>query len=153
LPIVCLRFFTVYGPRQRPDLAIRKFIDMIAAGKPISVFGDGSSSRDYTFVEDTVSGIMAAIDHDCRYDIFNLGNSRPVSLLTLIRTIEEAVGRTAEIRWMPQQPGDVPITFADITKARRLLGYEPQTLLRDGIPKAVEWSRSRAALITASSGR
>jgi UDP-glucuronate 4-epimerase len=137
--VVCLRFFTVYGPRQRPDLAIRKFTEMIARGEPISVFGDGSSSRDYTFVDDIVSGIVAAAKYDCDYEIFNLGNSSPMGLLTLIRTIEQALGKTADIRWCPDQPGDVPITYADINKANRLLGYSPKTPFADGIRQFIGW--------------
>jgi len=145
LPIVCLRFFTVYGPRQRPDLAIRKFTEMIDCGRPIPVFGDGSSGRDYTFVDDTVSGIMAALRYDCRYDIFNLGNSSPVQLTTLIAGIEEALGKKAELQRLPDQPGDVPITYADIQKANRLLGYSPATPLAEGLAKFVRWHRLRKA--------
>jgi len=139
LQVVCLRFFTVYGPRQRPDLAIRKFITMIDCGQPIPVFGDGSSGRDYTFVQDTVQGIMGALSYDCSYDVFNLGNSHPVLLRELIRTIETALGKKADIQWLPDQPGDVPITYADITKARRLLGYHPETPLRQGIDRFLDW--------------
>lgn len=139
LPVACLRFFTVYGPRQRPDLAIRKFTEMIDRGETIPVFGDGSSGRDYTFVQDTVDGILAALHHDCRYEVFNLGNSSPVDLLTLIRTIEGALGKKADIRWLPNQPGDVPITYADISKAQRLLGYSPRVTLTEGIRRFVEW--------------
>lgn len=137
---VCLRFFTVYGPRQRPDLAIRKFSQNIAAGQPIPLFGDGTTGRDYTFVEDIADGIVRALHYDkAPYDIFNLGNSSPVSLLTLVQTIEEVVGRKAIIEWLPEQPGDVPITFADISKARRLLGYAPATPLAEGIRKFADW--------------
>ena len=141
---VCLRFFTVYGPRQRPDLAIRKFSDKIASGKPIQVYGDGSTGRDYTFVDDTVGGILAALDYDCSYDIFNLGNASPVKLSTLIETIEEVVGKKAEIERLPDQPGDVPITYADISKAQRLLGYAPQTPLAAGLDKFWAWYRNSA---------
>jgi UDP-glucuronate 4-epimerase len=146
LRVVCLRFFTVYGPRQRPDLAIRKFIENIGTGRPIQVFGDGTSGRDYTYVADTVSGIIAALHYDCSFDVFNLGNSHPVSLNEMIATIEAAVGRQAVRVPCGEQPGDVPITFADIGKARRLLGYSPQTPFADGIGKFVEWKRSRSAL-------
>jgi UDP-glucuronate 4-epimerase len=141
MSVVCLRFFTVYGPRQRPDLAIRKFTELIDGGKPIPVFGDGSSGRDYTYVADTVAGILAAMDYDCRYEIFNLGNSSPVTLAGLIGAIEQAVGKKAQIRRLADQPGDVPITYADISKARRLLGYEPQTKLWDGLAQMVECHR------------
>lgn len=141
LSAVCLRFFTVYGPRQRPDLAIRKFVEKIDAGETIPVFGDGSMARDYTFVADTVSGIRSAMEYDCGYDIFNLGNSSPVSLMTLIRTIEGAVGKQAFICWLPEQAGDVPITFADISHAQRHLGYSPGTALKEGIARFVQWHR------------
>ncbi len=143
LSVVCLRFFTVYGPRQRPDLAIRKFTEMIDRGATLPIFGDGQSARDYTFVDDTVSGIVAALNHDCRFDVFNLGNSSPVKLITLIRTIERSLGKTAQLRWLPDQPGDVPITYADISHAQRLLGYSPATPLDLGIDKFVAWHRAR----------
>jgi UDP-glucuronate 4-epimerase len=142
LPVACLRFFTVYGPRQRPDLAIRKFIDLMLRGQPITLYGDGSTSRDYTFVEDTVSGILASCHHNSLYDIFNLGNSSPVSLRILVSTLEELLQTRAEIRWEPDQPGDVPITFADISKARANLGYEPRTPLADGLRRFIEWYRA-----------
>jgi UDP-glucuronate 4-epimerase len=146
--IVCLRFFTVYGPRQRPDLAIRKFVEKISRGERIPVFGDGSMGRDYTFVEDTVQGIMAALYHDTRYDIFNLGNSHPVTLLEMIETIETAVGEKARIDWQPEQAGDVPITYADISKAERMLGYSPRVKFQDGIRRFVEWSSQQRTLQT-----
>jgi UDP-glucuronate 4-epimerase len=145
LEVTCLRFFTVYGPRQRPDLAIRKFTEMIYAGRPIPVFGDGSSGRDYTYVDDIVDGILAAIDYQCSYEIFNLGNSKPVSLITLIQTIEEACARRAVIDRQPLQPGDVPITYADISKAHRLLGYEPRVPFPTGIAAFVDWFRREHA--------
>lgn len=137
--IVCLRFFTVYGPRQRPDLAIRKFAESIAAGRPIPVFGDGSTGRDYTFIDDIVSGILAAVDHDAAFDVFNLGNSSPVLLRDMITTLERVLGKQAIIDRQPLQPGDVPITFADISKARRLLGWTPATPLEEGIRRMAEW--------------
>jgi len=139
---VCLRFFTVYGPRQRPDLAIRKFTQLMLAGKRIPVFGDGGSGRDYTFVDDIVEGIVAALHYDCAYEVFNLGNSSPVTLRTLIETLEAALDVKAKIEICPQQLGDVPITYADISKARRALGFEPLTSFRDGIAKFVEWHRA-----------
>jgi len=139
LRVVCLRFFTVYGPRQRPDLAIRKFTKLIDRGQSIPVFGNGTSGRDYTFVDDTVQGIMSALAYDCPFDIFNLGNSHPVELLELIRTIEEALGKKAKIQWLEDQPGDVNITFADISKAQKVLGYHPQTSFKAGIEKFLEW--------------
>ena len=144
LPVVCLRFFTVYGPRQRPDLAIRKFTEMIDRGQPIPVFGDGASGRDYTFISDTVQGIRAALDYDCRFDIFNLGNSHPVTLTEMISTIEGVLGKQAIVRQMPDQPGDVPITFADISKAQTLLNYSPRTPFRVGVERFVEWFRMQS---------
>jgi UDP-glucuronate 4-epimerase len=140
---VCLRFFTVYGPRQRPDLAIRKFTAMIDRGDAIPVFGDGSTSRDYTYIDDIVSGIVSAIGLECSYDVFNLGNSAPVSLETVIRTIENHLGKKAVIRHLPLQPGDVPATYADITKAETILGYRPETRFSDGIGRFVGWYNSR----------
>jgi UDP-glucuronate 4-epimerase len=137
-----LRFFTVYGPRQRPDLAIHKFTQLMLAGKRIPVFGDGSTGRDYTFVEDTVQGIVAALEYDCAYEVFNLGNSSPVTLRTLIETLEAAIQVKAKIETLPDQPGDVPITYADISKARRMLGYAPQTPFREGVAKFVDWYRT-----------
>jgi len=145
LKTVCLRFFTVYGPRQRPDLAIRKFTQMIDRGEPVPQFGDGSSGRDYTYVDDTVQGILAALGHDCAFDVFNLGNSAPVSLSELIRLIEDCLGRKALIEHLPEQPGDVPITYADISKSRRVLGYQPKTPLAQGIEKFVRWYRDGRA--------
>lgn len=139
LKVVCLRFFTVFGPRQRPDLAIRKFIQLIDRGQPIPVFGDGSTGRDYTFVADTVNGIMGALGYDCAFDVFNLGNSAPVRLIEMVRTIEAAMGKKAEIEWLPDQPGDVPITYADISKAQKLLGYNPQISFREGIDRFLSW--------------
>lgn len=140
--IVCLRFFTVYGARQRPDLAIHKFAKLISAGKPIPVFGDGTTRRDYTYVDDVIAGVRAAIDYDAsKYEIINLGESRTVELRELISLLEKALGKKAQIDRQPMQPGDVPQTFADIAKARRLLNYNPQTQIEDGINKFVEWFR------------
>jgi len=144
LRIVCLRFFTVYGARQRPDLAIHKFAKLISAGKPIPVFGDGTTRRDYTYIDDIIAGVRAAIDyHQSKYEVINLGESRTVELRELISLLEDALGHRAEIDWQPSQPGDVPQTFADITKARRLLGYNPQTQIEEGIKRFVEWFRDR----------
>ena len=142
--MVCLRFFTVYGARQRPDLAIHKFAKLIAAGKPIPVFGDGTTRRDYTYIDDIIAGVRAAIDyHASNYEIINLGESRTVELRELISLLEKALGKNAQIDRQPMQPGDVPQTFADIGKARRLLKYDPQTQIEDGIRKFVEWFRER----------
>src|SRR5439155_4150780 len=125
---VALRFFTVYGPRQRPDLAIHKFARLMRAGRAIPVFGDGSTRRDYTYIDDIVSGIRAAITYDrTAYEVINLGNNQTVSLLEMIDGLEKALGTPATIEWLPDQPGDVPQTWANIAKAGTLLGYRPQT--------------------------
>jgi UDP-glucuronate 4-epimerase len=140
MPVVCLRFFTVYGPGQRPDLAIHKFTDLIHRGEEVPMFGDGSTERDYTYIDDIVQGILAATRYDAkRFDIFNLGESDTTRLDVLIREISGALGKEAKIRRMPEQPGDVPRTFADITKARQLLGYQPSARIVEGIPRFVEW--------------
>ena len=141
--IVCLRFFTVYGARQRPDLAIHKFAKLISAGKPIPVFGDGSTRRDYTYIDDIITGVRAAIDYDATdYEVINLGESRTVELRELIAILEKALGARAEIDRQPLQPGDVPQTFADISKARRLLNYHPQTQIETGIKRFIEWFKA-----------
>lgn len=139
LPMTCLRFFTVFGPRQRPDLAINKFLRMIHAGKAIPVFGDGSTSRDYTFVADIVQGIRQSLEHCSSYHIYNLGGDHPVTLSQLIATIEKVVGKAAIIDRKPMQPGDVDRTWADLTKARAELGYAPQTSLEEGIAQQWQW--------------
>lgn len=137
---VCLRFFTVYGARQRPDLAIHKFSRLIWDEKPIPVFGDGTTRRDYTYVDDIIQGVRAAIDYDkSDYEIFNLGESQTVELKDLIGLLEGSLGKKAIINRQPMQPGDVPLTYADISKARELLGYNPTTKIEQGIPKFVEW--------------
>ena len=142
--IVCLRFFTVYGARQRPDLAIHKFAKLISEGKPIPVFGDGSTRRDYTHIDDIIAGVRAAVDYDrTNYEVINLGESRTVELRELIALIENELGTRAEIDRQPPQPGDVPQTFADISKARRLLNYHPQTQIEVGIERFIEWFKSR----------
>ncbi len=134
-----LRLFTVYGPRQRPDLAIHKFARLMLAGKPIPVFGDGSTRRDYTFVGDIVSGIRAAMAYDrSPFEVINLGNNQTLSLSDMISGLEAALGTTARIDRLPEQPGDVPQTWANIEKARKLLGFEPRTTYRDGVKKFVE---------------
>ena len=143
MDIAMLRFFTVYGPRQRPDLAIHKFAELISAGKSIPVFGDGSTARDYTFVSDTVDGILACTTKEFGFEIFNLGESQTVTLSYLIELLENALGKKAVIERKPLQPGDVPITFADISKAKARLGYNPQVKIEQGIPKFVEWFRSK----------
>ena len=144
LDVTMLRFFTVYGPRQRPDLAIHKFASLITAGMPVPVFGDGSTRRDYTYVDDIVDGVTACTTHDFGYEVFNLGESQTIRLDELIGLLESALGKKAVIDRRPPQPGDVPVTFADISKARAKLGYDPRTKIVAGIPKFVEWFRSEA---------
>jgi len=142
--ILCLRFFTVYGARQRPDLAIHKFAKLISNDKTIPVFGDGTTRRDYTYIDDIISGVRAAIDYDqSDYEVINLGEAHTVELSQLISLLENALGKTAQIDRQPMQPGDVPQTFADITKARRLLNYNPQTQIEEGIQRFVEWWRGK----------
>jgi UDP-glucuronate 4-epimerase len=141
---ICLRFFTVYGPRQRPDLAIHKFARLISDGKPIPVFGDGTTRRDYTYVDDIIDGVTSAINYNqSDYEVINLGESRTVELRELISLLEKELDTHAEIDRQPPQPGDVPQTFADITKARKLLGYNPQTQIEEGIQKFVAWFRGK----------
>ncbi|HKR00809.1 MAG TPA: GDP-mannose 4,6-dehydratase [Pyrinomonadaceae bacterium] len=141
---VALRFFTVYGARQRPDLAIHKFARLIEAGRAIPVFGDGTTRRDYTYIDDIIAGVRAAIDYEASdFEVFNLGESQTVELKELIALLEREMDRHATIDWQPMQPGDVPQTFADVAKARRLLGYDPQTRIEDGIRRFVEWFRRR----------
>lgn len=144
---VCLRFFTVYGPRQRPDLAISKFTRLIEDGLPIDKYGDGSTARDYTFISDIVDGILGALNHRSgpMCDIFNLGGSQTVTLNDLITTIEQAVGKKATIHPLPDQPGDVPLTSADVSKAVRDLGFRPTTTISEGVPRFVEWFRQTRA--------
>ena len=137
---VALRFFTVYGARQRPDLAIHKFAKLISENRPIPVFGDGRTRRDYTYIDDIIAGVRAAVDYrESDYEVFNLGESQTVELNELIALLEKELDRHALIERQPVQPGDVPQTFADVTKARRLLGYDPQTKIEDGIKRFVEW--------------
>jgi UDP-glucuronate 4-epimerase len=142
MDVVMLRFFTVYGPRQRPDLAIHKFARLISLGKPIPVFGDGSTARDYTYVTDTVDGVIACTQQEFGYEIFNLGESQTVTLSRLIELLEQSLGRKAVIDRQAPQPGDVPITYANIEKARARLGYHPKVKIEEGIPKFIEWFRA-----------
>ncbi len=139
MAITCLRFFTVYGPRQRPDLAIHKFARLISAGEAIPVFGDGSMMRDFTYIDDIIDGILRSADRAGGYHIYNLGESEPISLSELIARLEETLGRTAIIDRQPLQPGDVDRTFADVSLARQELGYQPSTDLRTGLARFVEW--------------
>ena len=141
--IACLRLFSVYGPRQRPDLAIYKFTDKIYANSPLPFFGDGKMSRDYTYVDDTVSGILLALDWVCKgekkYEIFNIGESYAVSLDEVVSALENTIGKSATINRLPAPPGDVQLTWADISKAERVLGYKPKTSFEAGIEKFVAW--------------
>ena len=138
--IVALRFFTVYGARQRPDLAIHQFTKRIHAGEPIDQFGDGTTRRDYTYIDDIIQGVMGALKYEgALFDIFNLGESDTVPLKDLIALIEKSLGRKAKINQLPEQPGDMPVTCADISKAKALLGYNPRTPLSAGLPKFVDW--------------
>ena len=146
LTMICLRFFTVYGPRQRPDLAIHKFTALIESGKRIPVYGDGSMGRDYTYVDDIVAGVVASLEYAPEsavpFEVFNLGNSHPVRLAELITQLEEATGKKALQERLPDQPGDVPMTWASIDKAKRLLGYLPKTSMEQGLRRFVDWYRS-----------
>jgi UDP-glucuronate 4-epimerase len=145
--MLCLRFFTVYGPRQRPDLAIRKFSELMVAGRPLTLFGAESGGRDYTWVDDIVSGIVAGIDRSNvetnEFQIINLGGNRVTELRTLVKLLGDALGLRPVVRDLPPQPGDVERTFADINKASRLLGYAPATPIEEGIPRFVAWFNSR----------
>jgi len=140
LRVIALRYFTVYGPRQRPDLAVHQFTKQIHLGQPIDQFGDGTTRRDYTYIDDIVQGTMAALKYDgALFDVFNLGESETIQLSDLIAAIEGALGRKATINRLAEQPGDVPLTCADISKARRLLGYNPKTPFAEGLPRFVNW--------------
>ena len=144
--VTCLRLFTVYGPRQRPDLAIAKFTRLIAAGSPIELFGDGTTSRDYTWIDDVIDGVVAAIDQQVRdprvsYRIYNLGGARPTSLKELVDRVSAALGRQAVIEWKPEQPGDMRHTLADVNLAQDDLGYSPKVSIDAGIPRFVAWWR------------
>jgi UDP-glucuronate 4-epimerase len=138
--VVALRYFTVYGPRQRPDLAVHQFTRRIYTGQPIDQFGDGTTRRDYTYIDDIIQGTMAALGYDgALFDIFNLGESETIQLKDLITTIEQTLGKKAKINRLPEQPGDMPVTCADISKARKLLGYNPTTRFSDGLPRFIDW--------------
>jgi UDP-glucuronate 4-epimerase len=140
LRVVALRYFTVYGPRQRPDLAIHQFTKRIHAGQPIDQFGNGTTRRDYTYIDDIIQGTLAALKYEGpRFDVFNLGENETIQLKDLIAAIENALGTKAQINRLPEQPGDVPLTCADISKARRLLGYDPKTSFAEGLPRFVNW--------------
>ena len=156
LPVICLRFFTVYGPRQRPDLAIHKFTALIETGKPVPIFGDGSAGRDYTWVDDIAAGVMAAVDYEPRpvdgvpFDVFNLGNSHPVKLTELVELLERMIGKRAILERNPLQPGDVPLTWADISKACHVLGYRPAMPVQEGLERFVRWYRMARSQVAAA---
>ena len=143
IKVVCLRFFTVYGPRQRPDLSIHKFTRLIASGRPIEVYGDGTARRDFTFIDDTIQGVINAIEFEgSPFEIFNLGENQTIELNEVIRLIERALGKSAVIEYQAPVPGDMPQTYADISKAAKLLNYRPATLIEKGIPRFVDWYQS-----------
>lgn len=139
LPVTCLRFFTVYGPRQRPDMAIHKFTQLIATGQKVPMFGDGTTKRDYTYVADIIDGVCRALAHCAGYHIYNLGESQTIELHQLIALIAKNLGKEARIERLPLQPGDVPITYADVTRAQRELGYQPRVNIETGVYHFVEW--------------
>jgi UDP-glucuronate 4-epimerase len=151
LPVAVLRLFTVYGPRQRPEMAIHLFTRMIESGEEIPVFGDGTAKRDFTFVNDIVDGIQRALNYQNQgFEIFNLGNSHPIALEYLIHLLEEALGKKAKIKRLPMQAGDVPITYADVSKAKTLLGYQPKIAIEEGISLFTRWYRQYASATTYS---
>jgi UDP-glucuronate 4-epimerase len=145
LPVTCLRFFTVYGPRQRPEMAIHAFTRAIARGEPLPLYGDGSARRDFTYIDDIVAGVLAALDRPHPYEIINLGESQTIELRDLIRRLERVIGRPAVINALPAEPGDVSITYADVSKARALLGYVPSTPIDAGLERFVAWYRVERA--------
>jgi UDP-glucuronate 4-epimerase len=142
IPISCLRFFTVYGPRQRPEMAIHLFARKIMNGDPITLYGDGSTRRDYTYVDDIIDGVIRSLDRVQGFEIFNLGESRTVGLLEMVSILEDAIGLKADLRYEPDQPGDVPITYADVSKACRVLGYKPAVPIEEGIRRMVKWLKN-----------
>src|SRR5262245_38739780 len=144
MKVICLRFFTVYGARQRPDLAIHKFARLISQERPIPMFGDGTTRRDYTYIDDIISGLLAALKFEAsNFEIFNLGESQTVELRELVALLEKALGKVAAIDYQPLQAGDVPVTYADISKARTLLGYAPLTQIEEGIERFVKWFKQQ----------
>jgi UDP-glucuronate 4-epimerase len=141
--ITCLRYFTVYGPRQRPDLAIHKFARLIEQGKPIPIYGDGTMMRDFTYIDDIIDGTVSAIQKCAGFEIYNLGESRPITVNDLVTEIENALGKKAAKEYLPPQPGDVIRTYADIAKAAEELGYNPTTSIEAGLAEFVAWLRRR----------
>jgi UDP-glucuronate 4-epimerase len=147
-PVTCLRFFTVYGPRQRPDLAIAKFTRLIDRGLPIPLYGDGTTRRDYTYIDDIVAGVTAALERRLPFAVLNLGEQETTTLADMVAMIEGALGKHARVERLAPQPGDVPVTWADISKAKAMLGYAPKTLIEDGIPRYVAWYLAQKELQT-----
>ena len=145
LPVICLRLFTVFGPRQRPDLAIRKFAQLIEEGRELPVFGDGSMSRDYTYVTDAVWALERALECAYPFEVFNVGNSHPVRLDYMIDTLENALGKKGKRVVLPTPPGDMPVTFASLDKSRKLLGYNPKVSFEEGIRSFVDWFKKTAS--------
>ena len=145
IPITILRFFTVYGPRGRPDMAVYKFTEQISKDKEIFIYGDGNSQRDYTYITDIIKGIMKALENKFEYEIFDLGESRTVKLKYLISLIEKNLGKKVKIKYMLAQPGDVPITYANILKAKKMLGYKPKVKIEEGIKKFIKWYKENRA--------
>jgi len=145
MDIACLRFFTVYGPRQRPEMAIHKFVRMTEAGEALPLFGDGRSERDYTYIDDILDGLLKAHDRSRGFRLYNLGESRTISLRELVAAVGRALGKEPRVDWLPPQPGDVPRTYADIGRARAELGYDPRVGLEEGLRRFVEWFRARAS--------
>jgi UDP-glucuronate 4-epimerase len=143
--IACLRIFTAYGPRQRPEMAIHKFTRLIDQGEKIPIYGDGSTRRDYTYIDDLIEGILGVIRYHKGFEVYNLGESQTTSLIELIKLIEGALGEKANIEMLATQPGDVSITYADITKAKRVLGYQPKVKMEEGIRRFVEWYKAQRA--------
>ncbi len=150
IPILCLRFFTVYGPRQRPDLAIRKFTELVDCNQPINMYGDGTTERDYTYYSDIIDGVVSALDTEYDFEIINLGDSKPVQLKRLIELIEQALGKKAQIIELPEQPGDMHRTYADIRKAERCLHYKPEVSIEQGIRLFVTWYTERKKHVSVS---
>jgi UDP-glucuronate 4-epimerase len=151
LPVTCLRFFTVYGPRQRPDMAIHKFTRWIEEGSEVSLYGTGKSRRDYTYIDDIIDGLIKCIERPSGFKIYNLGESQTIEIRALIRLIEAGLGKEARISWCPDQPGDVPITYADISLAKKELGYRPKIPVEQGIKRFIKWYRAREPVSLRSS--
>ncbi|HEX9756982.1 MAG TPA: GDP-mannose 4,6-dehydratase [Nitrospiria bacterium] len=139
IPMACLRFFTVYGPRQRPEMAIHKFTRLIHEGKPIPLYGGGKSRRDYTYIDDAIDGVVRALDRKSGFEVLNIGESQTVTLFEMVRKIESLLGKKAQIEFLPEQPGDVPLTYADVKRAGEVLGYFPRTSFEDGMKGFIQW--------------